>query len=246
MWYRSLTGFFLLLVVAGNAAAFPEFWQVFKEHYHPTNPGTCITCHTTPRGGQRNVYGKEVQAQLGSGSTLTVAMLKAIEGKDADQDGKTNLEEIEGGALPGDPTSKPAAETPPANPPLVPLHSYHPLVVHFPIGIFIFSAFLDGWGARKKDAQMRRIARLGLGVGTLASLIAIASGVTAMLRMGLPLEGTLLIHFILGILAGLLGIGVVAIRSESARSSVGYWSLLVLSVAAIAAAGHFGASMVWG
>ena len=121
----------------------------------------CRNCHTSPP--EWNVYGLAVKAEMQEvgARQLTVAVLQAIEGGDADQDGWLNGDEIRAGYLPGDSESHPdgrpgdAVEpvtgttgpiggnvaptpVPAASPPVVPLHSFHPAVVHFPVALFLF------------------------------------------------------------------------------------------------------------
>lgn len=63
----------------------------------------CIVCHATPSGkGGVNCYGK-----LLKGKSPSPAALKAIEAKDADKDGASNIAEIRAGTLPGDARSRP-------------------------------------------------------------------------------------------------------------------------------------------
>jgi hypothetical protein len=76
---------------------------------------SCATCHEAPPSF--NVYGRDVADVLAPGegrplhadvfSSRLGEALAAVEGKDSDGDGFTNLEEIEGGSSPSDPSSTP-------------------------------------------------------------------------------------------------------------------------------------------
>ncbi len=66
---------------------------------------SCTVCHTSTSGtAPRNPYG---QAFGSAGHNFA-----AIEGQDSDGDGFTNLEELQAGTLPGDPSSKPSGPGP--------------------------------------------------------------------------------------------------------------------------------------
>lgn len=68
-------------------------------------PLGCSVCHLDPRGGgARNSFGKDYERiAIPSGDRLTEALLKA----DSDGDGTSNGAELNAGARPGDPGSKP-------------------------------------------------------------------------------------------------------------------------------------------
>jgi len=66
----------------------------------------CATCHlAVPK---LNPYGLDIQKAMAreKTTTLTGSVLKKVEGMDSDKDGKTNLQEIRAGTLPGDAKSK--------------------------------------------------------------------------------------------------------------------------------------------
>jgi uncharacterized membrane protein len=256
---------FLLLSVGtfALAMALPPFLDTFTEHYQPARDSAlfkakCMTCHTSKDGGARNAYGKHLDKAIHEAGSheLTVAALALIESKDSDGDGATNIEEIRAGFLPGDRSNRPPAEEgepavtsrPPTPPPaeLIPKHSFHPLIVHFPIGLFIFGAFLEFFGKWRKREDVRKLAFWNLGFGALASLIAVPTGIAAWLRIGFTLEGNLLIHLILAVTSTLMMLAVAAWRRSGEHDSPAYWTTLALSTAAVAGAGHFGALLVYG
>jgi len=66
---------------------------------------SCTVCHTSTSGtAPRNVYGQAFGAANHD--------LAAIEGQDSDGDSFTNLQELQAGTLPGDPSSKPSGPGP--------------------------------------------------------------------------------------------------------------------------------------
>lgn len=250
------------------AVAMPPFWDTFTAHYQPPKESAlfkaeCVTCHAAAGPPQRNPYGRDLGVAMhgaGGHDNLTIAMLRTIELKDSDGDGAANIEEIRAGTLPGDPASKPkraletrppsgASPTPePASAPqdAIPRHSFHPLVVHFPIGIFLFGVFLEVVGKVRRNPPLRTLALWNLAFGALASLLAIPTGIAAWLRLGFPLEGTLLTHFVVGIVASALMSGIALWRRNGPRDGWAYWTVLGIAAGSLAIAGHFGALMVYG
>jgi hypothetical protein len=113
-----------VLLLSGEAAAKPPAGGVFCQKY-PSAPEcvgkqpSCTFCHVAPP--QRNSFGTMVEKSLAVGmprplsdadfSTALPAALAAVESQDADGDGTSNLDEIQGGTLPGDPSSKPGTNS---------------------------------------------------------------------------------------------------------------------------------------
>lgn len=102
--------FLVVLVVAlcTGASATLTWVKTFNDLYNP-KPNSAITkakcalCHTTPAGTDGlNCYGKMLEK-----AKVEPSSLKAIERKDADKDGVSNIVEIKAGTLPADPKSRP-------------------------------------------------------------------------------------------------------------------------------------------
>jgi len=190
---------------------------------------------------------------------VTADMLKQIEGLDSDGDGWTNGDEIKQGFLPGDPTSHPAGTPPkasktaqtsaaPAAGPssLIPTHAFHPVVVHFPIALFLFGMFLEFVGIWKKIPGLSVAALWNL-AGGLASLAVVApTGIAAWLMGGHKLEGAMLIHLILAISSLLLMSGTLVARKKLGNQHKAYLAILVLTAVIVGLTGHFGGQMVYG
>jgi hypothetical protein len=111
----------ILVVLPVPAAAMPSGPELFCGVYVDA-PGCaqrvrCSLCHTSAPA--RNAYGADIAAKLLPRHSRPLssaeyrdnleAALRAVEALDSDGDGDTNLEEIEAGTLPGDPTSTPSA-----------------------------------------------------------------------------------------------------------------------------------------
>ena len=83
---------------------------------------SCTNCHTTPPA--LNSYGIQLKQVLNPDTTTPLqhsdflaklpAAVKAIEDKDADDDGVSNGDEIKAGTFPGDADSKPAVKPAPS------------------------------------------------------------------------------------------------------------------------------------
>ena len=89
----SVAGFGLLVSPAESK---PEYLSAFNARYKTSGShlDTCSTCHTSssPSADNLNSYGKD---------------FGAIEGKDSDGDGFSNIDEIKAGTFPGDPNENP-------------------------------------------------------------------------------------------------------------------------------------------
>jgi uncharacterized membrane protein len=201
-------------------------------------------------GGTRNVYGRAVQQELGEGA-LTAELLRRIEPLDSDGDGISNGTEIEAGELPGDPTRPvvPARELAPDAPSEpIPKHSYHPLIVHFPVALFLFGALLEGIGFVKKRDDLRSVARWNLLVGAAAAWLSVPTGLIAAFRLGLPLEPgqTAFNHLLSSMMASVVMTLVALARLRGMPKSAGYLTLVALASLLLTVAAHFGGVLVYG
>lgn len=99
----SLLSSLFLVAMSGLALAKPEYQASFTGTYPPAKGSKLDSC---------NLCHSNLPALNGYGSAWSSAgkSFKAIEGKDSDGDGATNLAEIQALTLPGDSTSKPAAK----------------------------------------------------------------------------------------------------------------------------------------
>lgn len=198
---------------------------------------------------------------------LTPALLHSIDNKDSDGDGFTNAEEFAADTLPGDPNSKPAGKPPgktaavkALSPPpeeetgpfywrtvLFPAHAQHPVLVHFPIALFVISLLFDVLGRWRKNPMLSMAAYYNLIIAAISAVPTVATGLLAwrFLLNGAPLRGNLLLHLILGITTlCLLGV-LLWIRSRQRGLLEGtlgraYWWLAFITVAVVALTGHLG------
>ncbi len=96
----------VLAIVSGAAFATMAWQKAFDNLYKPKAntvlaKAKCQICHTQRTGGLLNPYGKDLKYKKVDASSL-----KSIEKRDSDKDGKTNIQEIKAGTLPGDAKSK--------------------------------------------------------------------------------------------------------------------------------------------
>ena len=207
----------------------------------PIGQAKCLTCHAAPGPLNLNPYGMVVHDAMRSAKleAVTPDQLHSIENKDSDGDGFNNGVEIVAGTLPGDPKSHPdvpptggthAAGTTmpgmsghmatpgalaPSNSSLIPLHSFHPQIVHFPIALFLFGGFLEIIGLWRCRSGWRDAAYLCMAGASVTSLAAIATGLTAMFRNEYALKGNILIHLTLAVSAT-TGMAVTALIGRAA------------------------------
>ncbi len=134
---------------------------------------------------------------------------------------------------------------------LVPPHSFHPVIVHFPIALFLFGGICEVLGAWKRRPLLRAAGALNMTAASITALGAVATGFLAMWREGFPLSGTTLIHLCLAVAAtasmgatALLGWSFIHLHRE--RTSRIYWFLLTVSLLLIGLVGHFGGELVYG
>lgn len=243
-----MVGIGLGLCVAANAT--PDLLKEFKAVY-PSATATCKTCHIEPP--KRNAFGKAIGDALDESGeqTLTKKLLETIEKKDSDGDGVSNIDEINAGTLPGDPKSKPAPKADksdsnePAKPegsPLIPKHSFHPAIVHFPIALLAIAAWLELLSKRKKgDHILHKASEINLAIGLVTAIGGVITGVAAWLRLGYEIKGDLLIHLLIASASILAGIG-----AYTQRNKPNYLILILVSGLLVLAAAHFGGNMVYG
>jgi hypothetical protein len=105
----SAAGFGLLVSPAESK---PEYLSAFNSRYNTSGShlDTCSTCHasSSPSRDNLNAYGKDFGAANHD--------FGAIEPKDSDGDGFSNIDEIKAGTFPGDPNENPDKKPEPPKP----------------------------------------------------------------------------------------------------------------------------------
>lgn len=217
----------------------------------------CMTCHTDVP--LHNPFGRDVKSAIKSSGRAGVdaEIWTRLASIDSDQDGWSNGEEVRLDTLPGDPGDHPpesrSREETQTNARIsvgldqvIPNHSLHPVVIHFPIALFLFGVAFDLIGARKKDSGLRMTGWWGLLMGTISTAVAIPTGVAALLRSGYQWTGPALSHALFAATATALMISTTLWRRKGEIQSKTYFALLLVAALAVALAGHFGGQLVYG
>lgn len=270
LWVALLGQVVLLGLFPGVAHAFPQFLPIVKTTYSVKTGGAidakrCAVCHVDPAGGGAvNPYGKDVKRFLKAASTrtLTPALLHSMNATDSDGDGFANIDEFKADTLPGDATSHPnkkpelnvkevksEGEISPFDVKTAVLakNAQHPVIVHFPIALFIISVLFDVLGVWKKSPALRTTATYNLIVAAFGGLFSVVSGLIAWQWQygGAELRGNLQLHLILGIVTTGLLFLLWAIRARQAKSPTVplarlYVVLSLLTLVLISLTGHIG------
>lgn len=269
LWAWLLFALLLLGTVPGTAHAFPNFLDTVKATYPMKKGGAidakrCALCHVDPAGGgPLNPYGKDIKSFLKTaGNKLTPELLHSLDSQDSDGDGFTNAAEFLADTLPGDATSHPAGKPTGAikqvasegeispfdiKTAVLAKNAQHPVIVHFPIALFLISVFFDLLGIWKKNAALRTTAYYNLIVAAFGGLFAVISGLIAWQWQfgGAELKGNLRLHLITGIVTtGLLfllwGIRSRIDKKPDANMTRLYVVLSLITLVLISLTGHIG------
>ena len=126
-------------------------------------------------------------------------------------------------------------------------HAQHPVIIHFPIALFIISVAFDLVAIWKKNPALAKAAYYNLVAAAVTAPVAIASGLTAWQWQleGAKLKGNLLLHMIFALAASgmiwlLCGWRVRQRRFPERTPGIRYIALALATVLLIALAGHLG------
>lgn len=248
MKLRVLVGLAATCLCAASMG-YPEFFDVISKKYafSPDSPAAkakCGVCHVGGKPPKVNPFGADVKKNLGEDYKLTDSVLQKVALLDSDGDGTSNEDELNQGKLPGEPEAKDAPSAP-VQSELVPKHSFHPAVSHFPLALWAVAALLELLRKRNKKESLHEAAVINLGLGLLGAIVTIATGIVAMLRLGYwpPNAQPMLFHLILMSASTLFALG-----AWTQRRKEGYTLLILLGLAAatVMVGGHFGGTMVYG
>jgi len=265
-----------ILCVGRACAALPEYLDGVKA-VHPLKPGGvidskgCDLCHAgATNRNSLNPYGKDFQAAINASADkkATAALVQSVDAKDSDGDGWPNSAEFSADTLPGDSASKPPGAPPSAarsnaaagsefNPfafkeIFFPTSAQHPVVVHFPIALFVFSLFLDLLGIRMGDRAMNSAGYYNLIASALTGIASVISGLLAWKfafelqpLAGLHANTYLLYHLILGVVTTVLLCVLWAMRArlpDADKQAPGraYLAVAAITLCVVAVTGHLG------
>jgi uncharacterized membrane protein len=127
-------------------------------------------------------------------------------------------------------------------------HAQHPVIIHFPIALFIISVVLDLIAIWKRNPMIAKAAYYNLIGAAMTAPVAIASGLTAWQLQfeGAKLKGNLLLHLVFGLSASAVIWLLCGLRFRqqqgAAQRTPGliYISLALAGVLLIAITGHLG------
>ncbi len=125
-------------------------------------------------------------------------------------------------------------------------HAQHPVIIHFPIGLFIASVVFDLLAVWRKQPILAAVAYYNLLGAALAIPLAIASGLGAWQWQleGATIKGNLRLHMICAVTSALLIFFLSWMRSrprnKGSSLSIGYWALTLVALVVITLTGHLG------
>jgi uncharacterized membrane protein len=126
-------------------------------------------------------------------------------------------------------------------------HAQHPVIIHFPIALFIISVAFDLLAIWKRNPAIAKAAYYNLVTAALTTPLAIASGLTAWQWQleGARLKGNLLLHMTFALIASamiwlLCGSRFRERKLPPQAPGAGYIALAIATVLLIAVAGHLG------
>ena len=125
-------------------------------------------------------------------------------------------------------------------------HAQHPVIIHFPIGLFIASVVFDLLAVWRKQPMLAAVAYYNLLGAALTIPIAIATGLGAWQWQleGATIKGNLRLHMICAVTSALLIFLLSWMRSrlriKGSSLSIGYWALTLVALVVITLTGHLG------
>ena len=126
-------------------------------------------------------------------------------------------------------------------------HAQHPVIIHFPIALFIISVAFDLLAIWRSNPAMAKAAYYNLLAAALTAPMAIATGLAAWQWQleGAKLKGNLLLHLIFALAASgmiwfLCGLRFRQRQSSQRTPGISYILLALATVLLIAIAGHLG------
>lgn len=129
---------------------------------------------------------------------------------------------------------------------IFPDHGFHPLVIHFPIALFVFGTLLEFVGWWRGDLRIRQAAFWNLAAGSLSTLVVIPTGVVAFILSDYTWKGLVVPHMAFAGSAALLMAGTVLWRRKGPHTSTRYFALLALATITLGVAGYFGGELIYG
>ena len=125
-------------------------------------------------------------------------------------------------------------------------HAQHPIIIHFPIALFIASIVFEVIAAWRKQPVLAAVAYYNLLGAALTIPLAVATGLGAWRWQleGAAIKGNLRLHMICALTSALLIFFLAWMRSrlrtKSRSPSIAYWAVTVIALLTIILTGHLG------
>ena len=125
-------------------------------------------------------------------------------------------------------------------------HAQHPVIVHFPIALFIMSALFETLAVWRKQPVFASVAYFNLLAAAISIPFTVATGLAAWQFQleGATLKGNLLLHLVCALTTAALIVGLCwkrsRLRSKDERPGVPYFIVMTLALMMITLTGHLG------
>src|SRR5881275_446929 len=125
-------------------------------------------------------------------------------------------------------------------------HAQHPIIIHFPIALFIASVFFEIMATWRKQPVLATVAYYNLLGAALTIPFAVGTGLGAWRWQleGAALKGNLRLHMICALTSALLILFLSwmrsRLRSKGRSPSVAYWAVTLIALLMITLTGHLG------
>ena len=125
-------------------------------------------------------------------------------------------------------------------------HAQHPVIVHFPIALFIMSAVFELFAIWRKQPLFASVAYYNLLAAAISIPFTIATGLAAWQWQleGATLKGNLRLHLIFALTTATIILALFwkrsRLRSKAEKPSGAYFALMVLGLLMITLTGHLG------
>ena len=136
---------------------------------------------------------------------------------------------------------------------LFPDHAQHPLLVHFPIALFVISLFFDLIGYWKKQPIFNQVGYYNQAAAAVMALPSLVTGILAwrIKYGGAPLQGVLLYHLVLAFLTTGMFWLLWSVRVKFEQKNKAKWLRIYFILAGlifliISLTGHLGGGLVSG
>ena len=123
-------------------------------------------------------------------------------------------------------------------------HAQHPVIIHFPIGLFIASVVFDILAVWRKQPILAAVAYYNLLGAAITVPLAIATGLGAWQWQleGAALKGNLRLHMMCALASALLifFLSWMRLRTKGESPSTAYWAITLITLLLITLTGHLG------